>query len=386
MTYASGRTYYDADSHIMELPDHLQLHADPGERDDVPAITFGAAGVADENVGTLVESGGHSEAHLATLLAQGDDLLRGPKMYEALGAFDRQERSTALDMLGFDRQLVFASLSTGPVFDRRLDLDARYRNATLHNRAMQDFTGADERLMGVGAVELDDPQRAVEELDRLLALGLQAVWIPHRDCGGRSPGHDDLDPFWARLQEARVPFVLHVGGDALQIDPVWTNNGRPAPTDWLGGGENVRGKDMTSLHHGPERFVSIMLLDGVFERFRGLTGAAVELGAGYVPAMLQRLDWIHGIWRRTEPELAALTRRPSEQLTEQFAFTPFVYEDVGALIRQSNPDLYLFSSDYPHVEGGRDPIGRFETSLGDLDAAVHDKFYSENFARVFEVS
>ena len=386
MTYASGRTCYDADSHIMELPDHLKLHADPAERDDVPEITFGAAGVADANVGALVESGGHGEAHLATLLAQGDDLLRGPKMYEALGAFDRRERSTALDMLGFDRQLVFASLSTGPVFDRRLDLDTRYRNATLHNRAMQDFTGADERLMGVGAVELDDPRRAVEELDRLLAVGLQAVWIPHRDCGGRSPGHNDLDPFWARLQEARVPFVLHVGGDALQIDPVWTNNGRPAPTDWLGGGENVRGKDMTSLHHAPERFVSIMLLDGVFERFRGLTGAAVELGAGYVPAMLRRLDWVHGIWRRTEPELAALTRRPSEQLTEQFAFTPFVYEDVGALIRQSNPELYLFSSDYPHVEGGRDPIGRFEASLGDLDAAVHDKFYAENFARVFEVS
>ena len=65
------------------------------------------------------------------------------------------------------------------------------------------------------------------------------MWIPHRDCGGRSPGHNDLDPFWARLQEARVPFVLHVGGDALQIDPVWTNNGRPAPTDWLGGGERT---------------------------------------------------------------------------------------------------------------------------------------------------
>ena len=58
----------------------------------------------------------------------------------------------------------------------------------------------------------------------------------------------------------------------------------------------------------------------------------------------------------------------------------------GALIRQSNPELYLFSSDYPHVEGGRDPIGRFEASLGDLDAAVHDKFYAENFARVFDVS
>ena len=143
---------------------------------------------------------------------------------------------------------------------------------------------------------------------------------------------------------------------------------------------------MTALHHGPERFVSILLLDGVFERFRGLTGAAVELGAGYVPAMLQRLDWVQQIWQRTEPELAAFTRKPSEQLTEQFAFTPFVYEDVGALVRQSNPDLYLFSSDYPHVEGGRDPIGRFEGTLTGLDATVRDRFYSENFARVFGVS
>ena len=386
MTYASGRTYYDADSHIMELPDHLKRCADPKQRDDVPEITFGAAGVLDDTVAKLAASGGHSEEYLAELIARGDDLLRGPKMYEALGAFDPGERSTALDLLGFERQLVFASLSTGPVFDRRLDLDTRYRNATLHNRAMHAFTGADKRLMGVGAVDLDDPQRAVAELDRLLEMGLQAVWIPHRDCGGRSPGHNDLDPFWARLEEARVPFVLHVGGDALQIDPVWTNNGRPAPTDWLGGGENVRGKDMTALHHAPERFVSILLLDGVFERFRGLTGAAVELGAGYVPAMLQRLDWVQQIWQRTEPELAAFTRKPSEQLTEQFAFTPFVYEDVGALIRQSNPDLYLFSSDYPHVEGGRDPIGRFEGTLTGLDAAVRDRFYSENFARVFDVS
>ena len=386
MTYASGRTCYDADSHIMELPDHLRVYADPTDRDAVPDLSFSSGTVADDLVARLVASDGHSDSYRAELIARGDELLRGPKMYEALGAFDPGERSTALDLLGFDRQLVFATFSTAPVFDTALDADERYRNATLHNRAMHGFTGADERLMGVGAVSLDDPERAVEELERLLKLGLKAVWIPHRDCGGRSPGHNELDPFWARLAEARVPFVLHVGGDALQIDPVWMNTGRPGPTDWMGGGENVRGKDMTSLHHGPERFVSILLLDGVFERFPELTGAAVELGAGYVPAMLQRLDWIHDIWRRTEPEIAAFTRKPSEQLTEQFAFTPFVYEDVGSLIRQSNPDVYLFSSDYPHVEGGRNPLGRFETSLEDLPAGVHDKFYSGNFARVFDVS
>jgi len=81
--------------------------------------------------------------------------------------------------------------------------------------------------------------------------------------------------------------------------------------------------------------------------------------------------------------LEALTRPPSQQLTEQAAFTPYPFEDVGAMIRDSNPDLYLFSSDYPHIEGGRNPIGRFENALGDRSEAIRDKFYAENFLRIF---
>jgi len=65
------------------------------------------------------------------------------------------------------------------------------------------------------------------------------------------------------------------------------------------------------------------------------------------------------------------------------AFTPFVFEAVGDLIDQSSPDLYLFSTDYPHIEGGRNPIGRFEAALGDRGEAVRDKFYAENFLRIF---
>ena len=38
MTYAQGRTFYDADSHIMELPDFLKDHADPQLRERMPKI------------------------------------------------------------------------------------------------------------------------------------------------------------------------------------------------------------------------------------------------------------------------------------------------------------------------------------------------------------
>ncbi len=69
----------------------------------------------------------------------------------------------------------------------------------------------------------------------------------------------------------------------MQIDAAWMNTGRPVPTDWLGTGENVRGKDMTSLHQPAETFVGAMVLDGVFERHRTLRGGVIELGAGWVP-------------------------------------------------------------------------------------------------------
>ena len=140
---------------------------------------------------------------------------------------------------------------------------------------------------------------------------------------------------------------------------------------------------MAVMHQGPETFLSVLVMDGMFERFPKLRGASVELGAGWVPAMIKRLDWVVRSWSRVDQYLAALERTPSEVLREQMAFTPYVFEDVGSLIDASSADLYLFSSDYPHVEGGRDPIGRFERSLGDRSDDVRDKFYATNFERIF---
>ena len=383
MAYAEGRTYYDADSHIMELPDFLRQFADPAHRERIPLIAGAGGGRSSLGLEEAAARRGHSPERVAEMVALEDQLIAGPKGYHALGAFNREERSQALDQLGFDRQLVFATFSAGYVFYGDLDLDVRYGCARAHNRAMAYFCEKDERLMGVGALPLDDPERAIEEVEHLRELGLRAAWVPHRPCGGRSPGHDDLDPVWARLCEARIPFVLHVGGQPLQIDPAWMNTGREVPTDWLGGGENVRGKDMTSLHHMVETFLGTLVLDGVFDRHPALRGGAIELGAGWVPAMLKRLDWIAEIWKKSEPELAALSRKPSEQLTEHMAFTPYPYEDVGDLIRQSNDSLYLFSSDYPHIEGGRHPLGRFGKTLEGTSPEALDRFYAGNFVEVF---
>ncbi|HEY1878357.1 MAG TPA: amidohydrolase family protein, partial [Caulobacteraceae bacterium] len=180
-----------------------------------------------------------------------------------------------------------------------------------------------------------------------------------------------------------TPFVIHVGGAPLQAGGPWMNTGRPAARDWMGGGENLRTKDIAIAHQSPEAFVSMMVIDGLLERHPALRGAVVELGAGWVPELVRRLDWVVDHWKRVDEGLRSFTRKPSEQICEQLAFTPFVFEPVGELIDQSSAELYLFSTDYPHVEGGRNPIGRFEAALGDRSEAVRDLFYAENFLRIF---
>jgi len=56
---------------------------------------------------------------------------------------------------------------------------------------------------------------------------------------------------------------------------------------------------------------------------------------------------------------------------------------VAQLVSESFPELYLFSSDYPHAEGGRDPIGRFERSTAALDEAAKARFFAQNFLDLY---
>ena len=386
MVYApTHRPYYDADSHIMELPDFLRAYADPDIRDEIPLVDYTASIVTDDEVAEIVAQGNrHSDAHREAQIALGDDLIAKSKEIQGLGAFDAADRTQAMDLLGFKKQLVFATHSVVTPFhpSSKKPLRIKYGGARAHNRHMAEFCAGDDRLMGVGVVSLDDPESAITELEWAIDAGLEAMWIPHRAPIGMAPGHVDLEPFWARLAEAGVPFVIHVGGAPLHTAKAWSNNGRAKTRDWMGGGENVRTKDAMLMHQDAEAFVAMLVADGVFARHPDLRGAAVELGAGWVPELLRRVDSVSRIFSRFD-ESMRFDRKPSEQLSEQMGFTPFPHEDVARLIADSNEDLYLFSSDYPHIEGGRDPIGKFEGHMEPTSDVAKTKFFSENFLRIW---
>jgi predicted TIM-barrel fold metal-dependent hydrolase len=372
---------FDADSHVMELEDWLPAYADPGIRDQLVPLGFENAG--GERVRQMM-------AELPALWerqrheAVPADVISGPKGWWAPGALDPGVRSEVLDVLDIDAQLVFPTFSLGH-FARARDLEVRYGGTRALNRAMAGFCADDERLLPVGYLPLDDPARAAEELDAALDAGIRAIWLPSEAPGEVSPAHVDLDPVWARLAEAGVPFVLHVGGGKL-LPKAFHENGRPRPSDWLGGGENLRAKDFPVLHHSPERFLACLALDGVFQRHPDLRGAAIELGATWVPGLLRNVDHAHRSFAKHEPLLQELELAPSDYLRRQVRFTPFPFEDTAWLVEQCGAELFMFSTDYPHPEGGRRPFELFGEAMAGFDDDARERFFWRNGAELFGVS
>ncbi len=369
MSYAGQRLIIDADSHLMEWPGFLRDNAAPAFRERMPNIVGASSGLQPRKAP-------HSEAERATLRALGDNLLRqGPKWYEALGAVDPGDRTDALNLLGFQQQVIYSSLCA-TLFNLS-DVELRYAAYRAHNRAMAGYCNADKRLLGVALCDMDVPALALQEIEFALDCGLRLLWLPARAPGGRAPGHTEHEYIWSTLAERRVPFVLHVGSGPLPIGHEWTDNGAPADPAMVGA-EIISARDFQVVHHAHARFLATLILDGVLERHPHLRGGAIEVGAGWVPDLLRRLDHAVSIWQRSERALRDFKRTPSQQAAEQLRFTPYPFEDVGCFIRESDPRLYLFSSDYPHAEGGRDPIKRFDMALAAQDSAARAAFYSDN--------
>ena len=379
MPYAEGRVYYDADSHLMELPDWLEQFADAETRERLRPLYLGGAGaLAADALKAAAQRKGDTDAAAAL-----EGALMKAKGWNALGAFDPVERSRALDLLGFERQLVFSTFAATQF--QGDDLDLLYGGTAAHNRAVAAFCEADRRLIGVANVPWADPERTLAAVDEAIALGCGAVHVPSHPGRGHSPTHSDYEPVWATLAERDVPFMLHVGGGGRSLRPAFHDNGRPV-SDFLGGGENIRAKDYMTIHQPPEQFLSAMVLDGVFETFPRLRGGCIEQGAMWVVPWLRRLDIAQDTFTKTEPTLSALPLRASDYVHRQLWFTPFPTEPVGWMTEQCGDDLFLFSSDYPHPEGGRDPLGRFEASLAATGDDAKERFYNRNFAEMMGTS
>jgi uncharacterized protein len=375
MTYAGDQRILDADSHVMELADFLDAHIDDEYRDLLHRKGIEALKPVLEDAERKAElRKADPEAAAAA-----DERLLQDKGWNAIGAFDQAERTRALDLFGFDGQLVFATFATS-MFSGR-NPDRLYGGSSAQNRAIVDFCSTDDRLLPVGYVPLVDPARAYQTLVEAIELGCDAVMVPSTAAGDLAPTHPDLDPVWDTLAEANVPFVLHVGGGGRLLDPAFHNNNMPV-SDHLGGGENIRSKDFLAIHHSPELFLGALIYDGLFDRFPKLRGGSIEQGAAWVVSWMRHLDYGQRAFRRTEEPLQRLEHLPSDYVRKHLKFTPFPGEPVGWMIEEGGPELFMFSTDYPHPEGGRDPLAKFEETLTDVSPEARDRFYYGNMAEM----
>lgn len=377
-TYAGTTRILDADSHVMELPGWLETHAEESVRDRIRPLYLGGAGaLADKAIEDAEKRAGDSSA-----AADLEDQILTAKGWGALGAFDPSERSRSLDLLGFDSQLVFPTFAATQFLGEDLDLLKGGTRAL--NRAMNAFCVDDDRLVSVASVPWLDPADTLELMIHALDDGAGAVLFPSHPGKGISPTHPDHDALWSTLEERRIPFMSHIGGGGRSLKPAFHDNGRPVK-DFLGGGENIRGKDYMSIHQVPEQFFSAMVLDGVFEAHPDLMGGCIEQGAMWVVPWLRRLDLCQATFGRGEPAMGELPLKASEYVHRNLFFTPFPREPVGWMIEECGEDLFLFSSDYPHPEGTKDPIQRFEDEMDGVTADARDKFYSGNYARMMHL-
>jgi predicted TIM-barrel fold metal-dependent hydrolase len=320
--------------------------------------------------------------------------VKGPT---APGAIDPGRRPVVLDAMGVHRQLMFptsvahcaafirtypegAGQFDGLVADRR---GFARRLFTAFNEWATSEAMGDDRVRPVLVLHGDTPSELLEVAQRAIGAGARAlVMLSGEPPGGRSPAHPDLDSLWSLLAAHDVALTVHIGGEGGFVA---SNAWRSAPAFE---GYKVSGEftgdpwSRSTLHLAAQNMVMTMILGGVFDRHPRLRFGVIELGAHWVGPLAELLD----LWADNSSSLSrdrvdpsALQRRPSDYLRSNVRVTPFVFEPVDVYLdRYDLADVLCFSTDYPHVEGGRDPLGRFADALARHGADVLERFFVTN--------
>lgn len=303
------------------------------------------------------------------------------------GSYDAAVRLQRMDEYGIRAQVVYPNVG-GFGSGNFISLgDEALQIACV--RAYNDFlvewaSVAPERFIPIMAMPFWDVDACVAEMDRCVPLGHKGVLMTNQPEVFGCPLITDRhwDPLWAAAQDAGLPVNFHIGsGDTAALRNATVNNGFRA----------AYAKMSVQIFMDNADAVMDVIAGGICHRFPELNFVSVESGIGWVPYLLEALDWqwINSGGPEEHPEMDL---RPSEYFKRQ-VYACFWFEEQSALktIEQIGSANVLYETDYPHptsmapgpasiAERPRDFIERVLGGLPETDLrnVLHD-----NAARIY---
>lgn len=279
------------------------------------------------------------------------------------GARDLTIRIADLDQEGVWSQLAFPSTGFWTVNIEDAEL-ARVCARAWNEWSHDEVAGTQDRIFTPAIVPLVDVKDSVAELEWAAGNGFQAIFLPCTMPADKDWGLDLWEPLWAAAEEHDMVLAYHIGT----------------------GGENVvyRGPGgavvnyMETTYPGM-RVVSHLVAGGALDRHPALKVLIAEGGAGWVPAIGDRMDEAyrqHGMFVRPR-----LSRLPSEIVRTQ-VYASFQH-DISAvqIIEDTGYNNVMWGDDYPHLEG---TYGHTQQTLRDIFESVNPRVQDRVLRGTFE--
>ena len=291
-------------------------------------------------------------------------------------------RLEVMDELGVDRTLLYPTLAS--LLEERMRDDPELTHASIHalNQWMHETWTFDyeQRIFATPVITLPIVERAIEELEWVLARGARAVLIRPAPVPGyrgpRSFALPEFDPFWARVAQAGILVVMH-GSDSGYARHVNEWTGADAEMLPFKSGTPVAFRLLQATRPA-EDAVSALVCDGVLSRFPSLKVAVVELGSSWMGPLLDRM---RDVYKKVPQDFA---ENPVDVVRRNIYICGFWEDDYGALAELIGEEHVLFGSDFPHPEGLAQPASFIE-DLSHLPEETVRNMMGGNLARLMNM-
>ena len=308
----------------------------------------------------------------------GVDAVIAQKVVDVLfahGAWQGAERVDVLDEIGIDFQFSLMNGGHAPYVQfmvARKPERALEALAASNTWSAEAIEGHTDRLSFATLVDVANLDWAIAEITRTCALGSRMVQIKTDPVDGKSIAHPDFDRFWSAITDLGMVAMIHIGASRAYFDPGWDNNG--------GDVHHTSLLHFSQNHQVPQVALAGMIFGGVFERHPRLRVVVAELGHEWLPSWLDMVDRFARPNGATADFLGTYhyPLLPSEYVAQSVRVST-LSSNAGTIkgaVLGSPTGSVVFSSDYPHPEGGGTGIMPvFRDALAGVDDAILEQYY-----------